>query len=316
MSTKPVTSNQSVNSREPEVLEVAEDCFAFYQPPGGWCVNNAGFIRSDDSVLVIDTVATANRAVKLRAAVSDRTSRGLDTPATIVTTHHHGDHHFGHSYFTNRTEVIAHSRAREEIIAAGLGMTKLFSGVDWGEIELTLPTITFDDRLVVYVGDVKVELIHLGVAHTTNDIVAWVPSQRLLYSGDLVMSGGTPYCLMGSVRGSISVLHKLKALNPAVVVPGHGPVGGVELIDDNLRYLTWLTEVAEYGYAHEIGSLTLAKSDRARYDLVRADSERTVSNIDRAYVELAGGEDGTPIDIGASFMRMVELNGGPPSCFA
>ncbi|WP_457514921.1 MBL fold metallo-hydrolase [Streptomyces sp. TE33382] len=61
--------------------------------------------------------------------------------------------------------------------------------------------------------------MHLGTAHTTNDTVVWLPDQRVLFTGDVVMSGATPFCLTGSVAGSISVIERLRALSPRIVVP-------------------------------------------------------------------------------------------------
>ena len=67
--------------------------------------------------------------------------------------------------------------------------------------------MTFEHRLDVYVDDLKVELIHLTTAaHTTNDVVAWIPEHRVLFSGDLVFNGGTPFVVMGSVAGSLEAL--------------------------------------------------------------------------------------------------------------
>ena len=67
--------------------------------------------------------------------------------------------------------------------------------------------MTFDDRLDRHVDDLAVELHHLGTpAHTTNDVVAWIPERKVLFAGDLVFNGGTPFVLMGSVAGSLVAL--------------------------------------------------------------------------------------------------------------
>ena len=78
----------------------------------------------------------------------------------------------------------------------------MFGDVDWGELEHAPPTLTFADRLDVYVDDLLVELHHIGPpAHTTGDVVAWLPEESVLFAGDLVFNGGTPFVLMGSVAG-------------------------------------------------------------------------------------------------------------------
>ena len=103
----------------------------------------------------------------------------------------------------------------------------IFDPVDWGALEPAPPFVTFERRLNVYVDDLLVELHHFGTAaHTTNDVVAWIPERRVLFTGDLVFNGGTPFVLMGSVAGSLSVLDRLVEYDAEVLVPGHGPPCG------------------------------------------------------------------------------------------
>src|SRR4051812_33078025 len=104
----------------------------------------------------------------------------------------------------------------------------------------------------------RVELLHLGPGHTAGDTVVWLPDQRVLFAGDLVFSGVTPFVLMGSLDGSLRVLDRLRALEPLHVVPGHGPLGGPELLDTNADYLRWVAELARMGSGAGIAPLDLA----------------------------------------------------------
>ncbi len=292
--------------------EVAPGVHAYVQPRGGWCVSNAGVISGPDVTVVVDTLATERRARALRGFV-DHVSASPNR--LLVNTHHHGDHTFGNHIFGEHP-VLAHARARDEAAAADLGLTKLWPDVDWGDVRVTLPTITFTDRMTLHVGQRTVELIHVGVAHTTNDVVVWLPEERVLFSGDVVMSGAAPFSLFGSVAGTIKAIGMLRELAPVTVVCGHGPVGGAELLDHNIAYLEWVQELAAEGVLCGRLPLQVARdSGGGRFaDLI--DAERLVGNLHRAYAELSGAAPGTELDVLAIFAEMVAYHGEHPACFA
>ncbi|MFC7310270.1 MBL fold metallo-hydrolase [Streptomyces monticola] len=296
------------------LVEVADGVHAYLQGDGGWCLNNAGLVVGDDGQsLLIDTAATVRRAQELRTAVL---ALAPEPPRTLVCTHFHGDHTFGNQLFPEAL-VIAHERTRSEMAAAGLGLTTLWPEVTWGELELRLPEWTYRDGLTLRLGDVRVELIHLGpAAHTTNDTAVWLPGPRVLFAGDVLMSGVTPFCLMGSVAGSLDAMRRLRALEPAVIVPGHGPVGGPELIDANEAYFRWLADRALQGTAAGLTPLQLARAEGAGPYAQLLDSERLVPNLHRAYAELRGAAPGAPLDVGALFREMTEYHGALPVCRA
>jgi cyclase len=296
------------------LTEVADGVFAYVQPDGGWCLNNAGLlVGADGHCVLVDTTATERRARHLRAEVLRTVA---EPPRTLVTTHFHGDHTFGHRYFPEAL-VVAHDNARTDMAAAGLGLTGLWPGVDWGDIAPTLPHLTYRDTLTLHLGDDRAELIHLGpAAHTTGDTAVWLPRQRVLFTGDVVMNGVTPFCLMGSVSGSLAALRRLRALDPVTVVPGHGPVGGPELLDADEEYFHWLVRQAERGAAAGLTPLQLARTEGPGPYADRLDAERLVPNLHRAYAEAAGAEPGAPLDVGALFREMTEYHGGLPDCHA
>jgi cyclase len=296
------------------LTEIADGVLALVQPDGGWCLNNAGLVvGADGQSVLVDTTATERRARHLRAEVLRTVA---EPPRTLVTTHFHGDHTFGHRFFPEAL-VVAHTNARTEMAAAGLGLTTLWPGVDWGDIALRLPQLTYHERLTLHLGEDRVELIHLGpAAHTTGDTALWLPRQRVLFAGDVVMNGVTPFCLMGSVTGSLAALDRLRALDPAIVVPGHGPVGGPELLDADAAYFHWLLRQAERGAAAGLTPLELARAEGPGPHAGRLDAERLVPNLHRAYAELAGAEPGAPLDVGALFREMTEYHGGLPDCHA
>jgi cyclase len=296
-----------------ELVKLDTGVFAFVQHDGGWCVNNAGVLLGPESVTLIDTAATEARSRRLRATVDSVT----DAPCTmVVNTHHHGDHTFGNAITAPGAVVVAHEAARTRMAADGLALTRLWPGVTWGSITVELPTLTFRSTLTMYVGDLQVELLHLGPAHTAGDVVVWLPEPRVLFTGDIAFSGGTPFVLMGSVVGTVVALQTLRDLGPRTVVSGHGPVTGPELLDESIAYHEWLQRVARD--AHDAGMTPLQAARRHRVGPFAhlTHPERLVANMHRAYAEIGGPARERLVDYDQAFADMVELNGGLPACRA
>jgi cyclase len=297
----------------PQMTEIADGVYAYIQLDGGWCLNNAGVLAGRDGTVVIDTAATVSRAAQLRESVH---RIGAGPVRTLVNTHHHGDHTFGNDAFGAVT-IVAHSEARTEMAASGLGLTTLWPEVDWGEIRLALPTLTFESRLTVHVDDRPAELIHVGPAHTTNDVVAWLPGDQVLFAGDVVMSGATPFNLMGSVSGALRAVGELRRLGARTIVCGHGPVTGPEVFDQTVAYLEWIQRLAADGAASGLSPLQVAREAGPGEFGHLIDSERIVGNLHRAYAEIEGGKPGRPLDVATIFGEMIEYNGGArPQCLA
>ncbi|MFD0900474.1 MBL fold metallo-hydrolase [Actinomadura sediminis] len=295
---------------------MADGAYAYVQPPGGWCVNNAGVLGGRDGLVAIDTAATLRRARAFRDEVA---GLGRGPVRFVVNTHHHGDHIFGNCVFAPPATVIAHDAAPGEIEKAGLGLRRLWPDVDWGEISLVPPALTFPDRLEIRLENGAAELLYAGPAHTTNDVVAWLPDERVLFAGDVVMHGVTPFVLMGSVHGSLRALARLRGLGPRVVVCGHGDIAGPEVIDDNEEYLRWLLDVARDGVARGRTPLEAAsRADLGRFAKL-LDPERIVGNLHRAYLELTRPElpYAAELPVLDSFREMIDFNGGRlPRCHA
>lgn len=295
-------------------VEVADGVFAYTQAPGGWCVSNAGVIAGDDGAVVIDTLATQRRAHRLREFVD---GLPVGPRRTVVNTHHHGDHTFGNQVFGPAATIVAHERAVEEMVETGLALTHLWPDVEWGAVRVTLPTTTFADRITLAVGTTRVQLIHVGPAHTTNDIVAWLPESRVLFAGDVVLAGCAPFSLMGSVSGTIAAIERLRALGARTVVCGHGPVAGPEVFDENAAYLRWIQRCAATGVAEGWTPLRTARELGLGEFAHLLDPERVVGNLHRAFAEYNGAVQGAPIEVPPVFGEMVDYNDGKvPTCLA
>lgn len=295
---------------EPYTAELVPGVHAFLHPDGGWCLNNAGFVSDGTTTLLVDTAATERRARLLRDAI---TTSGAPQPGLVVNTHHHGDHTYGNGLFAAAgATVVGHAACRREVLAAGRQLHAIWPDVDYGDIAVTAPAVTFADELTLYVGDIEVRFIHPGVAHTVGDAVVWLPRQRIVFTGDLVFNGGTPFVLMGSLGGSLRALELLRSLDADVVVPGHGPVGGPETYDAAERYLRYVGTVAEAGRAAGLTPLEAARAaDLTPFEGL-GEPERLVANLHRAYAEADGLPPGAPLDVAAVFADMTAFNGGVP----
>ena len=301
----------------PETIEVSDGVYAYIQPNGTWWINNTGFLTGPQGVISIDACATRRRTQAYLNAVATVTAAPV---RAVINTHRHGDHTFGNCLFPGAA-IIAHEQARAEAIAFGPPRDLPFwDGPDWGELTLDPPFITYADQIAVHAGDLRAEIRHVGAAaHTTNDSIAWIPGRSVLFCGDLIFNGGTPFLLMGSVAGAVHVLqHVIMPLSARTIVPGHGPVfEGTEPIEQSLDYLRFIQRTAIAG--QEAGLTPLQAASEA--DLGRfaewPDAERIVGNLYRAYAELPDAQEGTTVDIVAALSDMVTYNGGAPlSCLA
>ncbi|MFE2941695.1 MBL fold metallo-hydrolase [Streptomyces sp. NPDC059255] len=299
---------------DPYTVRLAPGVHAYVQPDGGWCLNNAGFISDGGTTLLVDTTATERRARLLREAIA---LAGVEPPRTIVTTHHHGDHTYGNGVFLPEATVVGHQACRSEQLAAGHQLHLIWPETDFGDISIIAPSVTYSDRLTVHVGGTEVRVIHPGVAHTVGDSVVHLPEHGVVFTGDLVFQGGTPFLAMGSLRGSLRALELLRSLDASVVVPGHGPLTDPTAYDATERYLRYVAELAGTSRTKGLTPLEAAqKADLGEFGELR-ESERLVANLHRAYAELAGEPEGSPLDLPTVLSDMATMNGGVPvACHA
>ncbi|MEV6103560.1 MBL fold metallo-hydrolase [Streptomyces sp. NPDC051940] len=288
-------------------MELVSGVHAYVQPDGGWCLSNAGFVSDGHSTLLVDTAATESRARQLRAAVL---ASGSPLPTTVVNTHHHGDHTYGNGLFASAAAIVGHTECRAQAVASGRHLDLLWPDVEYGDIVLTPPTVTYDDQLTGHVGGSEVRLIHPGPAHTTGDTLVWLPQQRIVFTGDLVFHQGTPFIPMGSLTGSLRALDLLRSLGAHTVVPGHGPVTDPSVYDTVERYLRFVAALAEEAHASGLTPLQAARGAELGEFAELRESVRLVANLHRAYAEIEGRPAGTPLDLFTVFGDMAALNGG------
>jgi cyclase len=290
----------------PRLEEVSTGIYAYVQPDGSWFLNNTGFLVGRRGVVSIDTTSTERRTRAYLDAIASVSNQPV---RTLINTHHHGDHTHGNCLLPLAT-IVGHPRCREEILSTPFPPPAgIWTAPAWGELHPEPPFVTFDDRLTVWVDDLRVELHCVPEpAHTTNDVVIWIPERSVLFVGDLLFVGGTPFVLMGSVSGSLRVLDWLRGFGARTLVPGHGPVCGPGAIDDVESYLRFVQDTAQRGQAAGLSPLDLARQTDLGQFATLTDSERIVGNLHRAYADSTG----TPLDTLAALRDMVAYNNGQP----
>ncbi len=186
---------------------------------------NSGVVIGDDSVMVVDAQATPAMASDVIARIRTVTDKPIEH---VVLTHYHAVRVLGASGYKG-AEIIASDVARDMITERGqqdmdseIGrFPRLFRGKD-SIPGLTWPTITFHKRMTLYLGKREVQIIHIGRSHTAGDTVVWLPKERVLFSGDVVEFGATPYCGDAHFTDWPATLEAARALGAEALVPGRG----------------------------------------------------------------------------------------------
>ncbi len=186
---------------------------------------NTGVIIGDDSVMIVEAQATPRLARKVIEKVREVTDKPI---SHLVMTHYHAVRVLGASAYGAPT-VIMGEKARAMVVERGqedwdsefVRFPRLFEGHE--EIPgLTWPTETFNDRMTVYLGKRRVDLMHLGRAHTAGDIVAYVPDQNVMFTGDIVEYHSACYCGDGHFADWPDTLEEVRAFNLDAIAPGRG----------------------------------------------------------------------------------------------
>jgi glyoxylase-like metal-dependent hydrolase (beta-lactamase superfamily II) len=186
---------------------------------------NSGVVVGDDCALVFDAQATPKQAQR----VIDRVREVTDKPVKyVVLSHYHAVRVLGASAY-GAQEIIC-SRLTYDLIlergeqdwASEVGrFPRLFE--DAASVPgLTWPTLTFETSLTLFLGSRRVDLMHLGKGHTAGDTVLWLPYEKIMFAGDLVEAGATPYTGDAHLREWPTTLDHLEALGPQQMLPGRG----------------------------------------------------------------------------------------------
>lgn len=238
--------------------DLGRGVYAYLQPSGTWGYSNAGLVTDGEESLLVDTLFDERLTAEMLRTMRDATGFGGDRIGTVVNTHSNGDHTFGNRLATNAVIVASEATAHEMLEEGnpqrlaelmknsdalgevGAFFKQVFGAFDFAGVTMRLPDRTFTGEYTVKVGDKQVQLIQVGPAHTAGDVIAYVPANRVVYTGDILFVDGTPIAWTGPVSNWIRACDRIMALDVEVVVPGHGPITdkvGVKRMQDYLAYI-------------------------------------------------------------------------------
>jgi cyclase len=271
---------------------------------GGIC--NRGLVAHAGRVLVVDSGIGVAEATPLRAAAhaaqaAQARQKGGDGSLYLFNTHLHSDHVYGNQVFAD-CPIIAHEGVRNFLVAHGEGaLARWRQNPDTAalvrDVVITPPTLTFQERMTVFIGDVEVQLLYLGRAHSPSDSVAWLPQSRTLFAGDLLFNAQVPVWNHGalgmppggSVANWIRALEKLEALEVQHAIPGHGLIQTAEALSDlRLWFLSLQTQVGEALAGGWDRETTVARVAQQMQKLApRGEEERLPNVIGQTFDELS-----------------------------
>ena len=306
--------------------QVSNSCFAVLNEKNRVCDANSGLINLGGG-MVIDTQSDLPHA---RQMIEMFGKVWPAMPKRVVNTHEDSDHVFGNQLFEG-AEIIGHRSLPERmkkvaepeeiqgLMEAANGAVKGFllklvhpglvaagrqldEDYDFSGIELVPPTTLFDDRLEIILDDVEVHIIHVGPCHEVGDALVWMPKERVLFAGDVLFRLCTPMGWVGTYEKWFETLDMIvDVLKPEVIVPGHGPLCGVEGATEMKAYLEYVRNESRAFFDKGLKAGEAArKIDLGPYSDWLC-PERIYMNIERAYREFRNEPFDQPWDQAKTF---------------
>ncbi len=237
--------------------QVAEGVYAIVSPANdfpneenlGWN-SNAAFVITEDGLLVFDTGSseTIGKAlIKTIRSVSDAPIKW------VINSHSHGDHWLGNGAFEAEqpAEMVASDVAIELMKKNGFDWVDRFSNMTDGATGRFTPVPAKNavtQAVERQFGGLKVQILFSGNSHSPGDIVFWLPQKKVLLTGDTMYTERPPATFDADVKQWIAFLDEMGQLQPKVVIPGHGPVSGVESISNLRDYFDTMWSLVAEGY--------------------------------------------------------------------
>lgn len=244
------------------LADLGDGCFAWLEPPGSWGLANSGVVAGPDDCLIVDTQNDMRLARALREEVGKVAYEG--GAATIVNTHSDSDHWSGNCLF-DAARIISSDETRREMTNMWLNQDRLAEAsrgegsfsrwIDWRSRtfdyagwEPSYPSETFSGELSLEAAGHPVRLIEVGPAHTGGDVIAHLPADGIVFAGDILFTESTPMVWSGPIARCLAACEAILALDPRLVVPGHGPVVGTAGVSTMRDYLQFIDHYVTAAY--------------------------------------------------------------------
>ena len=302
--------------------DLGNSVYAYLQPDGTWGWSNAGIVTDGEASLLIDTLFD----LKLTREMLDTMRKSIPAASHIdmlVNTHANGDHCWGNELVTG-AQIIASARTAEEMTTAisptvvamllkraqelgqlGEFFSHAFGSFDFDNITLTPPTKTFEDELILKVGDKEVHLIEVGPAHTLGDTLVYIPADRVVFTADILFIGGHPIIWAGPTSNWLRACDRILAMDVETIVPGHGPITDKKGVVEVKGYLEYIYQEALKRYEAGMSAQEVARDINLDRYATWTDGERIAANVASIFRELKG--DQTRPSMVEMFERMAEL---------
>lgn len=290
-----------------EVKELAPGVFFRYSsisatdPKVKFGGSNHTWVVFDDYVVVIDANFPEG-AEECLAAIKKTTDKPV---RYVLDTHHHGDHAYGNAVFAKAgASIIAQlhcskwlrDKGAKEFADAGKGPN---GRKDVADSTLKIPSVVFDDKLVLDDGKQRVEFLHLGHAHTAGDAFAWLPKHGILCTGDACVNGAFNFMGHSDSVSWIKVLDRARQLDVKLVAPGHGLPAGKELLEKQQRYFVELRKQVQQGLAANLELADIQKKIDMPWYKEWTGTAPSPANVEHVYKELTGAV--TPLELTEEF---------------
>ena len=290
------------------LYDLGKGLYAWIQPDGTWGYSNSGLIADSGESILVDTLYDLPKTREMLEGYR-KVVPAAQKIGTLVNTHSNGDHYFGNQ-LVEAPRIIASRACAEEMKDrppehrakqlrdwrqlgdAGVFFHENLGGkFDLENMELVLPTEVFEDTMTLTVGNKKVELHNVGPAHTGGDTLAWLPGEKVVYTGDIIFHEAHPIVWNGPVSNWIKACELMIGWGAEVVVPGHGPIGDLKCVRDTKHYFEYVTAAARKRFDAGM-SADEAVADIS-FDEFRGwlDPERVVVNVHCLYHEFKGIKD-------------------------
>jgi glyoxylase-like metal-dependent hydrolase (beta-lactamase superfamily II) len=326
---RPASAGGSTSVGQGELSKLAEGVFAQIVSADGDAVSNSGVVVLDSGVLIFDTHYTLEAGEALLEKVTAASARPV---RYIVNSHFHADHTHGNQAFPSVRQIIGSTNTRRDMLAKDLAALNQTQAIVQSQVEqlskeltsehdaraqaalraqlnerqafmrrmssirILAPVMTFDDTLTIVDGDRSVQLLYLGKAHTDDDIVLYLPQEKIAFLGDIFFHDAIPNVEDASILEWMKTLQEVLKLDARMFVPGHGPVGARRDLEGVLNYFEDLKALVEPAVAHGesleqfLGEVRLP----AKYSSFSF-QKFFPANVQKLYAEIKASQPGTTI---------------------
>ncbi len=281
---------------EPQIVQINPRVYALLGPTGLPSAHNHGYMVNttiligNKGVILIDSGGSDEIGSHLAKAIAKITPK----PVTqIINTHHHGDHHLGNIAFKD-AQVLSSDECRKLVEKTGEEWVAIMEGMIGHKLPNTRPvladaTVPAESRSEKHLDGIRLTLWVPKGSHTPGDLMIWLPDDKILIGGDILVNGIAPNLRNAHLKNWIATLDKVRELAPATVIPGHGPLMTPIDVAKQRKLLGDFYSGVEAGYKKGLTDSEIRTTlDLSEWQKLKEYDTAMGGNINRAYLEIEG----------------------------